>query len=273
MSLITNVRNAFGSVLNVGKKIISATTLKAPAGKRIIGGVVPLTPAGTGTAALGLAKTGTNVVKAGINVIKRQFTNPFAGATVKQGLTNVGKRLAGYSLTGALFGASYTGAKGLITGQTPSIRSIAKGAEHGLTVGLNPFGAAIGTIAGLGEKYADVAKSSLPQDYFDQLSNRYRSFPPPANITYNFPEFPPPANITYNFPEFPQMQMPQYQMPENVSLPSVSSGFSPSFSVDTGGGMAENLPLLLLLLGAGGLGAYAIRKKRKKKKYKKRKKH
>lgn len=232
---------------NIAKSFVQRLQGKTAIGdKRIVTGTFPLATGGLGVArsvpivARGFGRFFT----AGKNLVARQFVNPFAGATIKQGLKNVGKKIGGFALTGGLFGLAYTGSKALVTGETPSASVIGKGFIHGGLAGANPFGA----LAGAGAGITELGVSKIPTDF-------------------NTP------NI--NFPTSPSMNIPNAPDFSFTSPASAPISFtSPSSNVSVSGGGSSNLevllPLLIALLGVGGAYAYLRSRKKKKKKYKKR---
>lgn len=247
---MVNVLKAIGSVF---KRAVGIT--KPPV--KLQQNVVPF--AVSKSIAIKGAQAGIGLLGKAKNVVARQFTNPFAGTTIKQGVINTGKKILGYGTTGALFGMAYTGSKALVTGKSPSVSTIFKSAGHGALAGTNPIGAIAGSAAGTASLFAE----KLPQSRWD-LSP---TFQPQVKTDFQIPQIPDYTDALKAFKE--QSIAPiNVMMPPQPQAPSV--GFNPSISV--GGGGSEILPLMLLLgLGAGTAG-YALgkRRKRKKKKYKKR---
>jgi len=104
-------------------------------------------------------------------------------------------------------------------------------------------------------------------DKFKDITNDLPTIPNiNPNITYNM-SYPDMSNILPASPTNIYLEQPQTPQLQTSPL------FSPSISLGgMGGGLSENLPLLLLL--GAGVGGFALgRKKRKKKKYKKKRKH
>lgn len=195
------------------------------------------------------------------NFVKRNTVNPFAGTTVKQGFTNIGKRILG----GAVTGTAIAGAVGLsryAVGQETSLgAALKKYGILGAAEGLNPIGAIIGYGTGEAQNIMQASKSAA-----SKIPSSIPSFSSPS-----LPQIPLiqsiPTDYTvsgFNIPQAPTI----VNLP---SAPAVGGGFSPSVSV--GGGSSATDLLLLAMLGLGGYAGYkALHKKKKYKKHKSHKK-
>jgi len=220
------------------KEIISPSFIK---GKNVSMGTAPF---GVGGAVKVGVSTGGKAINLGRNILNKIKTQGGLGTSATWGQFIKG--------TGKILGASglgYYAATGKLP--TPSLR----GAAGLVGYKLNPFGAGLGIVHGVGEtittKITDIAKDKAEG----------------GTITdYGFPEIPQlPTGITqgdtiFNMPSSPQMPMSMQPSGFNISVGGGESG------------MSQMLPLLLALGVIGGT-AYAIKKrkrKRKKKKYKKR---
>lgn len=223
--------------------------------------VPPITPA-SGAAGVARAASGVRAgVKAASNYVARQFTNPLAGVTVREGSKALGKRLLG-GTTAGLLSAGGAAAGYAATQNSPDLVKLAKkGALVGLGFAANPITTAGGLLAGYGKSavdkiedlyrlnsHAGLPNPSQPTHFWDEIPQRFSSEIPNLN----------------NLPNFNGL-LPT--LPDLGSLGG-SASFSPSINVGGMGGDSLPLPLILALLGLGG--GYLLGK-RKRKKYKKRK--
>lgn len=256
-------------IVNFAKKIIAPPA--APSGQRNVGFVFPLS-IGSGAKASIAPSAGSNAktiagsvvqaAKTGVNYVKRQVSNPFAGVTLKEGLATTGKGLLGGALTGAKATVGIAGARQLLGLDTSIGETLKRSVQGGIGLAASPlaFFGALGSGAiekGVGsgkEILASFGKPNLTIDYAPKIP----TLP-------SFPTFPDVGDTFINFPEMP--------VPAFPTLPTASvGGFAPSVSVGAGG-LGDNLPLLLLLLGSGAAAAAYVAGRRKKKKYKKKRKH
>ncbi len=242
--------------LNIKTFLFGPKTIE---GKPIINLVSPIS-----AGAVKGAQIGGNILKMGFtgvkNLIQRSTTNPLAGATtLKAGVQTFGKKVLGASIGGLSAGTAFQTSRNVLSGKPFDAKDILKSGLVGASFGLNPLGAMSGIAAGTTEaiigkgKHIDLGGYTLPN--IDAPKTPTIDIQAPDLSGFNIPQMQP-INIS--------MQTPQ--------TPSVSSGgFSPSFSVGSGG--SDILPLLLLAggLGLGGLALAKRKKKKKKKKYKKRK--
>lgn len=226
--------------------------------------------------ALPVGKTvgvGKSIIQGGINIVKRATSNPFAGLTLKQGVTKIGANTAKLGISGLAAGTAFELSRSTASNTPFDIKRAATGTIYGISAGLSFPAAIIGTfsggtqkaintMAGQGGNILDVIRQSkpVPAQGMSKISDYDRTIGDLKNMFKSIPTASPVVNLTSGG---------YSAAPVNVSMPSPSYGFSPS--VSAGGGMGEILPLMLLLAGgAGGIGYIAG--KRKKKKYKRRKK-
>jgi hypothetical protein len=197
--------------------------------------------------------------KGAFNYVKRQFNNPFAGISVREGLRNIAKnKFLGGATAGATAGLAYGIAKATTGANTTIGENIRKSTQAGIAFGLNPLAAAAGLFTGGSSRAITGARNvaasfGTPNIALPNMANGIRDSIP--SFDFGTP------NISVSLPQFSTPQIP--------NLPSAGASFNPSLSVGSGGS-GEILPLLLAL-GAIGGGAYLLgKKKRKKRKYKKR---
>lgn len=197
--------------------------------------------------------------------------------------TSIG-RAAGGAIKGAATYGTYEAVKQSAQSNLPTgVKAIITGAG----IGLSPLGAAAGLIEGIGRKGAKTAADKFREgfghtkeylgDIIPQISNKADAI---KRSTSN--------SMREIYDNLPTSPIPQFQidMPDIGTLPTSPTiimqnpipsvqgpAFNPSFSVGGGGGLSENLPLLLLL--GAGFGGFALgrAKRRKKKRYKKSKRH
>lgn len=274
---IANIKSGFENVKRIAMTPIKVPPILNPRNlwyNAVTATALPVTNvAGTGI------KIGEKVVsglgkglKAGVGAIKNEWQKPLMpiGKGISGFLSNLGTKAAKGAGAAIAGGIAYNA----ITGKPIyDINNILKGAELGLAVGISPISAIVGAAGGTGSVVLSKAESQGVSSASDieAIFNKLRN--EEINFMQNLPNQTP-QNISITYPDLSglsNMTMPSYSgmTPMNMSMPS----FSPSVSMQTGGGMSEILPLLLAL--GGGLGAFAYYKHRKKKKrkYKKRKKY
>jgi len=167
--------------------------------------------------------------------------------------------------------ASYVIYKATSKAQESNLPGVIKAGITGAGIATYPLGGIPGLLKGTGvatgtnikdrvREIFGLGVSKIPDNWkpsTDKYQDIFKDLPTAPNINYNFtlPQgMTAPQNIYMEYPQISPIQTPS---------------FSPSFALTGGGGgLMENLPLLLLL--GAGVGGYALgrRKKRKKKKYK-----
>lgn len=231
--------------------------------------VIPLSPAARGASAVGGAARGLS------NLFKRATSNPFAGVTVKQGMSTAGKSVAGGALKGAQIGAASAGAYSLASGEPLSFKHLAKSTAYGVTFGISLPGALAGWAAGTGKTVAknvgkEVKSMVSPTTPYGKSQIGVNDDKEALLTQLDWLKHQ--VTNTSHLPSFAGGGSP-LTAPVNIQMTAPSAptapGFSFSPSVSAGGGMGEILPLLLLLGAGAGAAGYAIGK-RKRKKYKKR---
>lgn len=251
-------------------------------GKPFVSNVVPLA---RGASIVGKAGSVAKSFYEGIKTFTTKKTiNPAAGVSgAKNILSKLGKAAGVGATVGAIFQGGREIAKAGVSGDVPSVsdvsKSLTKGVVTGAGLGLSPLGGAIGALEGGGKKISTVA-----QQFWDAMRGKGKSVMPdgftnpfkdPSDVIKNIRL--PDQNFNFTVPEGFTTQGMMPQTPQNIFIETPQTpqaSFSPNLSFGgMGGGLAENLPLLLLL--GGGLAGFAVgrktrKKKRKKKKYKKR---
>jgi len=244
-------RGLLGGAQRVIRQAVLATALPATAVSNI------------GSKALSGGKSLFNFAK---TFTTQKTVNPLAGVTgaknlVMKGLKNVGTGI----MAGSIAAGAYTAAKSISSGRPLDsgslIRAVSKGGGIGGAIAASPLAGILG--AGVGGAQAAGAAVG---DFAKGIADPFKDINPTSPLN-NLPSI----NVTYPEMDFSKLGGVLPTAPQNFIFesPSVGAGLNPSFSIGTGGGMGELLPLLLL--GGGILGGFALgRKKRKKKKYKKR---
>lgn len=253
---IAGIVNKIGNIqIGTGKIADIFKEKKTIGGKPIVYNAVPFAMGG---AAISkgiptIAKGAKGFLGVAKNFLQRQTTNPLAGVSLKTGLQNIGKRILGGGITGTSLGLAYGISRSITAGENViTAQNIAKSAGLGLSAGISPLGAILGTATGTTEKYM-----SIP----DKIPN----FGTP-----DIPAIPDIPTIPDNYDLsdiMPNINLSAPSSPINMTMPSMSN--TPSFSV--GGGSAMDTLPLMLLLGGLGIGGYAIARRKKKRKSKKKK--
>lgn len=243
--------------------------------------VVPFSPASKGAA---VVKGTGNIIKTFYEGVKsfttKKTINPAAGQTGSKVLSTLGKAVGTGALVGGIFQGGRLIAKAGVSGELPSAsdaaKSISRGVTTGAGLGLSPLGGALGALEGGATKGVQTVKQQV-QNIFGLGQSRIEDA---TNIFKNVKDTLPTSPTTNIYNYLPEKFSPQDIMPqtpqmlylESPAVPSISTpSFSPSISMGgIGGGLSENLPLLLLAAGLGG-GYLLGKRKRKKKRYKKRK--
>lgn len=253
--------------------------------KNLVSNVVPFGPPASKVASA-VSKAPSLIKKAYTSVktfATKKTINPLAGVTSVKAVPKALGKVAGVgALAGSLFGAGRVITKAGVSGDLPSVSeagsSIGKSAVVGTGIAVSPVGGIIGAIEGTGRAVTDTAKNfynilagrgqSIAQDVtnkFNDISNNLPTNP------VNFSQGDTIINLpgTEGLTSFPQQPVNIF-VPEQTPLLQAPS-YNPSFSLGGfGGGLSENLPLLLLLSGLGG--GYLLGKKKKKKKKRRKKK-
>lgn len=272
----------WNTVSRVAKNI--STKYKASKPKNLVSNVVPF-GAGKGAVTKIISKTPSAIGKAW-NTVKtfttKKTINPLVGTKLKDIPKGLGKLAVIGGGVGGLYGLGKVVAKAGVSKNVPSIgeasSTIAQSAVVGAGLNINPVGGVVGAIEGAGKNVGQTATNfynilrgkgqSLVGDVTNKFNDISQSLPTsPQSFTAGD------TIINYTMPD---MSSAFPSQPVNIFTPSTPSpSFNPSFSLGgVGGGIGENLPLIMLLLAGGGgylLGKKKKKKKRKKKKYKKRK--
>jgi len=272
MALWKNVRNSFSKVVPVVKKILH------PAPKNVRGFEVPIS---FGSSARTAGSAVKNVYQSLKTFATKKTINPSAGVSGASNIAKaLGKSVGIGALAGTIFGVGREISKAGITGELPNVRkassAVARTAVTGAGIGFSPIGGALGVFEGTGIASARTAKERI-QEIFgigqSKLQDATNVFKDVNKTMPTFPSTVPDVNINNFYPSGGTLmdnvpQMPQTIFVESPQVPN--AGFSPSFIVGGGGGLSDNLPLLLLL--GAGIGGFALgrKRKKKKKKYKKR---
>lgn len=208
----------------------------------------------TGTLGIGGGAGGISIIGKGITgvktIISRTLGNPLAGsATVGAGLKAFGKRVGGRALGLGLAVETFQFGRAKATGKPfdpiPDLGLVASAA-------INPLATFGGLFFGAGEKGVTVATQTIKEVIERQPTIDFQPF--------NFPGFEQ-GDVNITFPEGGTAFAPSTPQPP-------VGAFFPSIDLQVGapgGGQNELIRLLILLLGAGGLGALLGRKTAKKK--------
>jgi len=220
-----------------------------PSTGAILGAVTPVGKAVT---------VGKSVVTGIKTFTSRVLGNPLAGsATVGAGLKAFGKRAGGRALGLGIGIETFQFGRAKATGKPfdpiPDLGLVASAA-------LNPFATIGGLLFGGGERAVQVGTETIKEII---KRDPVRDFQP-----FDFGGFEQ-GDVTINFPSGTSQDFAPSspQPPVGAFFPSVDL----QVGAQVGGGQNELLRLLILLLGAGGLGAVLGRKSKKKKKKKSKK--
>jgi hypothetical protein len=199
-------------------------------GQKLVTGTIPIGGAGAGAArgTVGVLKK----IKSGVG---RAAGDPFAGTTLRSGLSGLGKRVAGRTVTGLAGVEAFQLARTAATGEEFSPIPSGATLKGALAFGLNPLAGVAGLFTG-GTQRGVSAGTTVLKDFIPD-------FPEIPPTIFNFPSQPDPSGFT------PSSAQP----PVGAFFPSVD------ISAGVGGGDSSLIPLLLFLLAAGA-GGFALGK-------------